>query len=83
VAAGFKDNGAKNLNKPYPQTCCYDDLFDASLTFDHTVDHVLTEPGLKTRKAFVTGNDPAERTQSGLWPSDHGGKVSRVQLKKK
>jgi endonuclease/exonuclease/phosphatase family metal-dependent hydrolase len=73
--AGFKDNGAV-------QTCCYPDLFDGSLVFDHTVDHVLTRPGLKTKKAFVTGNDAAERTPSGLWPSDHGGLVVRLQLKK-
>lgn len=80
-AAGFKDNGAKNLNKPYPQTCC-DDPLDPNRVFDHTVDHVLTKRGLKTIKAFATGNDPAERTPSGLWPSDHGGKVSKLQLKK-
>jgi hypothetical protein len=64
------------------QTCCYPNLFDGSLVFDHTVDHVLTRPGLKTKKAFVTGNDAAERTPSGLWPSDHGGLVVRLQLKK-
>jgi endonuclease/exonuclease/phosphatase family metal-dependent hydrolase len=81
-AAGFKDNGAVNLNESYPQTCCYGDLFDPNAVFDHTVDHVLTKPGLKTKTAFATGNDPAERTPSGLWPSDHGGKVSRLQLKK-
>jgi endonuclease/exonuclease/phosphatase family metal-dependent hydrolase len=74
-AAGFKDNGAV-------QTCCYPNLFDGSLEFDHTVDHVLTRPGLKTKKAFVTGNDRGERTPSGLWPSDHGGLVVRLQLKK-
>ena len=73
--AGFKDNGAVH-------TCCYPNLFDGSLVFDHTVDHVLTRPGLKTKKAFVTGNDAAERTPSGLWPSDHGGLVVRLQLKK-
>jgi hypothetical protein len=80
-AAGFKDNGAKNLNAPYPQTCC-DDPLGPNLVFDHTVDHVLTKRGLKTKKAFATGNDPGERTPSGLWPSDHGGKVSKLQLKK-
>ena len=41
------------------QTCC-DDPRDPNRVFDHTVDHVLTKPGLKTKKAFVTGNDPAE-----------------------
>ena len=80
-AAGFKDNGAVKLNQPYPQTCCYSDLFDETQVFDHTVDHVLTNPGLKTKKAFVTGNDVSQRP-SDLWPSDHGGKVSKLQLKK-
>jgi endonuclease/exonuclease/phosphatase family metal-dependent hydrolase len=75
VAAGFTDNGAV-------QSCCYSDMFDETQVFDHTVDHVLTKPGLKTKQAFVTGNDVGERTPSDLWPSDHGGVVSRLQLKK-
>jgi Endonuclease/Exonuclease/phosphatase family len=72
---GMKDNGAV-------QSCCYDDLFDPNGVFDHTVDHVLTKPRLKTRRAYVTGDDRGERTPSGLWPSDHGGVVSRLQLRK-
>jgi endonuclease/exonuclease/phosphatase family metal-dependent hydrolase len=72
---GMTDNGAIH-------SCCYSDLFDPTQVFDHTVDHVLTKPGLDTRNAFVTGDDPAERTPSGLWPSDHGGVVSKVELKK-
>jgi endonuclease/exonuclease/phosphatase family metal-dependent hydrolase len=72
---GMTDNGAI-------QSCCYSDLFDPTQVFDHTVDHVLTKPALETRNAFVTGNDPAERTPSGLWPSDHGGVVSTLQLRK-
>jgi endonuclease/exonuclease/phosphatase family metal-dependent hydrolase len=75
AAAGFKDNGAVH-------TASHDDLFDPADGFDHTVDHVLTKPGLKTKRAYVTGDDPAEMTPSGLWPSDHGGVVSRLQLKK-
>jgi endonuclease/exonuclease/phosphatase family metal-dependent hydrolase len=72
---GMTDNGAV-------QSCCYDSLFDPSAVFDHTVDHVLTKPGLRTIRSYVTGDDPAERTPSGLWPSDHGGVVSRLQLRK-
>ena len=72
---GMKDNGAV-------QSCCYSDLFDPNAIFDHTVDHVLTKPGLKTRRAFVTGNDRNQRTASGLWPSDHGGVVSTLRLRK-
>ena len=70
----MKDNGAV-------QSCCYSDLFDPAATFDHTVDHVLTKPGLKTVRAVVTGNKAGERTPSGLWPSDHGGVVSTLRLR--
>jgi endonuclease/exonuclease/phosphatase family metal-dependent hydrolase len=72
---GMNDNGAV-------QSCCYSDLFDSTQVFDHTVDHVLTKPAAKTKRAFVTGNDPQERTPSGLWPSDHGGVVSTLKLQK-
>jgi hypothetical protein len=72
---GMKDNGAI-------QSCCYDSLFDPNAVFDHTVDHVLTKPGLRTTRAFVTGDDAGERTASGLWPSDHGGVVSRLRLRR-
>jgi hypothetical protein len=71
--AKFKDNGAV-------QSCCYPDMFDGTFEFTHTVDHVLTRPGLKTTDSYVTGNDPGERTPSGLWPSDHGGVVSTLQF---
>jgi endonuclease/exonuclease/phosphatase family metal-dependent hydrolase len=74
-AFGMTDNGAV-------QSCCYSDLFDATQVFDHTVDHVLTKPGLETKEAIVTGDDASERTPSGLWPSDHGGVVSRLALRK-
>lgn len=74
-AFGMKDNGAV-------QSCCYDDLFDRNAVFDHTVDHVLTKPGLKTLRKYVTGDDVGERTPAGLWPSDHGGVVSRLRLRK-
>ena len=63
-------------------TASHNNLFDPADGFTHTVDHVLTKPGLKTKRAFVTGDDPAEMTPSGIWPSDHGGVVSRLQLKK-
>ena len=72
---GMHDNGAV-------QSCCYDSLFDPAAAFDHTVDHVLTKPRLATRRARVTGDDPAARTPSGLWPSDHGGVVSTLRLRR-
>ena len=72
---GMKDNGAVH-------TCCYSNLLDPAAVLDHTVDHVLTKPGLRTKWAYVTGDDPSERTESGLWPSDHGGVVSRLEFRR-
>jgi endonuclease/exonuclease/phosphatase family metal-dependent hydrolase len=72
---GMTDNGAV-------QSCCYSNLFDPSQVFTHTVDHVLTKPALKTQDAYVTGNDASQRTPSGLRPSDHGGVVSTVHVRK-
>jgi endonuclease/exonuclease/phosphatase family metal-dependent hydrolase len=71
---GMKNNGAR-------QSCCFENIFDPAGVFDHTVDHVLSKPGLKTVKATVTGHDATQRTPSGLWPSDHGGVVSQVRLR--
>ena len=72
---GMKDNGAR-------QSCCFENIFDANAVLDHTVDHVLSKPALKTVRAKVTGNDRSQRTASGLWPSDHGGVVSTLRLRK-
>ena len=71
---GMHDNGAV-------QSCCYDNLFDPAAVFDHTVDHVLSKPRLRTVRSVVTGNRAGERTPSGLWPSDHGGVVSTLRLR--
>ena len=70
---GMVDRGAV-------QSCCYSSMFDGTLEFTHTVDHVLVKPKVKLVDSFVTGNDPGERTPSGLWPSDHGGVVSTLLL---
>jgi hypothetical protein len=72
---GMNENGTV-------QSCCYSSLFDPTQVFDHTVDHVMTKPTLRTHSAYITGNDPSQRTPSGLWPSDHGGVVSTLQISK-
>ena len=77
--SGMRDYGAV-------QSCCYPSaLDDPSFIFDHTVDHVLANKKAKVKKhrAYVTGDNPAKMTPSGLWPSDHGGVVSKLTLKAK
>jgi hypothetical protein len=81
LGAGMKDYGTKG-----DFTCCYGSgLMADEDPFDHTIDHILANKKAKVKKskAYVTGNDPAEITPSGLWPSDHGGAVSKLTMKAK
>ena len=73
---GMRDYGAV-------QSCCYPDMFDETFNFTHTVDHVLANKKAKVKRhrAYVTGDDASEMTPSGLWPSDHGGVVSKLKLR--
>lgn len=81
VKAGFVDTWKQFTSKP-GYSCC----FESGLTapppppFDHRIDHILTKPKFKVLKAQLVGNDPKNRSAKGLWPSDHGGVVVKLQL---
>jgi len=48
---------------------------------DHRIDYVLYQPrGVEAVAADVTGDELADRTPSGLWPSDHAGVVATLHL---
>jgi endonuclease/exonuclease/phosphatase family metal-dependent hydrolase len=79
VGAGFTDVGV-TVN-----TCCHDaDLLNPPpAAFSSRIDHVLTKGGkISPVSAALIGTDPAFRTPTGLWPSDHGGVVAKLKLKK-
>jgi endonuclease/exonuclease/phosphatase family metal-dependent hydrolase len=63
-------------------TCCQDDnLLNPVSTLKDRRDYVLFSRGpFKVIDAQVVGVDPAKRTPSGLWPSDHAGVVARLNL---
>jgi endonuclease/exonuclease/phosphatase family metal-dependent hydrolase len=64
-------------------TCCHaDDLHDPNPTLRERVDLVLTRGGFETVSAAVVGDQLADRTPSGLWPSDHAGVVTTLRLPK-
>jgi endonuclease/exonuclease/phosphatase family metal-dependent hydrolase len=49
--------------------------------FDHQVDHVFTtSPDVEPLSTKVVGKDPSEFNQFQLWPSDHGGLVTKLQF---
>lgn len=58
-----------------------DDLNNPVSTIDHRIDYVLYRgSGLAAVAAEVVGDEPADRTPSGLWPSDHAGVVATLAL---
>jgi endonuclease/exonuclease/phosphatase family metal-dependent hydrolase len=64
---GFTDHQAANLLNP-----------TSSLT--HRVDLVLFRGGFGVADISLIGNQPGDRTASGLWPSDHAGIAATLQL---
>ena len=60
-------------------TCCLGaTLTDPDNPLTSRIDLVLHSPDIKAARATIVGDDPADMTVSGLWPSDHAGVVARV-----
>lgn len=70
--AGFKEERTPKFS------CCFNDLSDKT-GWDHNVDHIMAKPKLTLVRSFITGS---ETTPAGIHPSDHGGVVSVLRLKK-
>jgi endonuclease/exonuclease/phosphatase family metal-dependent hydrolase len=70
--AGFKPARTKR------EQCCFNDDLKTG-DWDHIVDWVLTKPKIRLVRSFVTG---LTKTPSGLYPSDHGGVVSVLRVKR-
>jgi hypothetical protein len=58
---------------PAGYTCCDDKLSSNALTLTERKDVIVTRERPVSLKANIFGNDPADKTPSGLWPSDHAG----------
>jgi len=71
--AGFKPERTAKFS------CCFDNLTDKT-GWDHNVDWIMAKPRLKLVRSFITGS---ETTSAGVHPSDHGGVVSVLRLKKR
>ncbi len=79
LAGGLSDSWPGALGPGL--TCCHaTDLHNPNATLTKRIDLVLTRGGFKTLSADVVGEDPADRTASGLWPSDHAGVVATLRL---
>ena len=84
IDAGFSDTWTRFSQSPPGLTCCQrGDLLNAKSLFDQRLDFIFTRnmpqgapAGSLTLARMVVGNQPGDRTASGLWPSDHGGVVA-------
>jgi hypothetical protein len=79
IAAGFSD-AAVIAGLGQVNTCCHDDLSDESSVLDQRIDFVLFRGAFRVTSATVVGDDPAGRTVSGRWPSDHAGVAAELVL---
>jgi len=75
--AGFGDPWADLYFPDKGFTCCNADAaIRADPIFGTRIDHTLYRGTFKPRVATIVGRDAAEKTPSGLWPSDHAGMVT-------
>ena len=80
ITAGFAD-AAVDAGVGGTLTCCQaDDLLNPVSILDRRIDFVLSRAGFTVLGADIVGEDPSDRTLSGLWPSDHAGVVATFEL---
>lgn len=89
LSAGYEDAWTVIAGDPgIGLTCCHSpDLDNGIANFDRRIDLVLlrntdgiVSPGHGSIHGEVIGEEPADKTDSGLWPSDHAGVVVRFQF---
>jgi endonuclease/exonuclease/phosphatase family metal-dependent hydrolase len=87
TAAGYTDVWTETMPGVPGYTASFgDDLLGPPSELDHTVDYVLrsTSSSLNGVDGLgeVIGDELADRTSSGLWPSDHAGVAGTVRIVK-
>ena len=83
LAAGFDDVWARAHDEEAGLTCCHADDLRSPAVFDQRLDLVLVKHPLGAYggvQAMIVGEEPEDRTPSGLWPSDHAGLVATLHL---
>ena len=55
-------------------------LDNSASTLDHRIDDVFLDAGFTALEADVVGDQQADRTPGGLWPSDHASTWAKIRL---
>ncbi|WP_328969483.1 endonuclease/exonuclease/phosphatase family protein [Streptomyces sp. NBC_00239] len=81
LAAGFKDAWTATRPRDPGFTCCQaPDLRNLASQLTQRIDYVLYRGDITARATQRVGARQADRTPSGLWPSDHAGLKSLLRL---
>jgi endonuclease/exonuclease/phosphatase family metal-dependent hydrolase len=88
TAAGFVDLWASAHPAEPGASCCNAELLDnPAATYDQRIDLILVRASggqsaryVASAQTWLVGTTPAERTASGLWPSDHAGLVGVLKV---
>ena len=85
LSAGFTDSWTENTltYNAGGFTFGHDgDLKNKSANFFTRIDFIFvrSQMAFKIGEAFVTGDELRDRTSSGLWPSDHGGVIVKIDF---
>jgi endonuclease/exonuclease/phosphatase family metal-dependent hydrolase len=82
AGAGYTDAWTLRPGDPIGFTCCQDEnLLNLYSNLYERVDVTFTsELPVGMVKVNTVGNDEADKTPSGLWPSDHAGVVTRLEF---
>ena len=79
LAGVGRDAWTRNHPRDAGETCCFDaTLRDPDDPLTSRIDLVLHGQDVKAPRARVVGDEVGDRTDSGLWPSDHAGVVARL-----
>jgi endonuclease/exonuclease/phosphatase family metal-dependent hydrolase len=79
LAAGFEDAWTTTHGDEPGYTWGHDaDLLNTDTTFTERIDLVLLGGDLRASHADIIGEELADRTPAGLWPSDHAGVVATI-----
>lgn len=80
INAGFRDVWDK-VGEGNGFTCCQGaDLLNALSTLNRRIDYILFKYGWDPIEAELLGESQSDRTNTGLWPSDHAGVWAKFDL---
>jgi hypothetical protein len=78
--AGLRDAWIYVRGTPGYTCCNATDLLNDTPAFTERLDLIWLRGDITPLKARIVGDDPRDRTESGLWPSDHAGVFARLQI---